>query len=66
MNVTNRWTSLSCKAEGLCFYCVVCLSTLWHNVVRRQKADQCDIVTGTRYIGDGGVYGWDVKRKLIR
>lgn len=33
--------------------------------IRRQKADQCDIVTGTRYIGDGGVFGWDLKRKLI-
>lgn len=24
-----------------------------------------DIVTGTRYAGDGGVYGWDYKRKII-
>lgn len=24
-----------------------------------------DIVTGTRYSGDGGVFGWDFKRKLI-
>lgn len=24
-----------------------------------------DIVTGTRYSGDGGVYGWDFKRKFI-
>lgn len=24
-----------------------------------------DIVTGTRYAGTGGVYGWDFKRKLI-
>jgi dolichol-phosphate mannosyltransferase len=24
-----------------------------------------DIVTGTRYSGDGGVYGWDLKRKLV-
>jgi dolichol-phosphate mannosyltransferase len=22
-------------------------------------------VTGTRYAGDGGVYGWDLKRKLV-
>ena len=44
--------------------CVICL--LCYNVDRRQKADQCDIVTGTRYVGDGGVYGWDLKRKLIR
>ncbi|KAI3384100.1 hypothetical protein SNEBB_006453 [Seison nebaliae] len=24
-----------------------------------------DIVTGTRYSGNGGVYGWDVRRKII-
>ena len=24
-----------------------------------------DIVTGTRYASDGGVYGWDLKRKLV-
>ncbi|TQS34557.1 hypothetical protein Golomagni_05053 [Golovinomyces magnicellulatus] len=27
--------------------------------------DGYDIVTGTRYAGDGGVYGWDLKRKLV-
>ncbi|KAI5855377.1 nucleotide-diphospho-sugar transferase [Tricharina praecox] len=30
-----------------------------------QKARDLDIVTGTRYAGDGGVYGWDLKRKLV-
>ena len=32
-----------------------------------KKATECkyDIVTGTRYSGGGGVYGWDLKRKLI-
>jgi len=30
-----------------------------------QKAHDYDIVTGTRYAGDGGVYGWDLKRKLV-
>lgn len=29
------------------------------------KEKRCDIVTGTRYDGIGGVYGWDFKRKLI-
>jgi len=24
-----------------------------------------DIVTGTRYARDGGVYDWDLKRKLV-
>lgn len=33
--------------------------------INLQKETQCDIVTGTRYAGDGGVYGWDFKRKLI-
>ncbi|KAI9875431.1 MAG: dolichol-P-mannose synthesis [Pleopsidium flavum] len=30
-----------------------------------QKSGNYDIVTGTRYAGDGGVYGWDLKRKLV-
>ena len=24
-----------------------------------------DMVTGTRYVGEGGVYGWDLKRKAV-
>ena len=31
-----------------------------------QKRQDYDIVTGTRYSGDGGVYGWNLKRKTIR
>lgn len=30
-----------------------------------QKKNNHDIVTGTRYAGNGGVYGWDLKRKLV-
>ncbi|XP_058818900.1 dolichol-phosphate mannosyltransferase subunit 1 [Topomyia yanbarensis] len=30
-----------------------------------QQVTNFDIVTGTRYKGTGGVYGWDFKRKLI-
>lgn len=33
-------------------------------MIARQKERDYDIVTGTRYAGDGGVYGWDLKRKL--
>ncbi|EGW30862.1 uncharacterized protein SPAPADRAFT_62758 [Spathaspora passalidarum NRRL Y-27907] len=33
--------------------------------IAKQKSQNFDIVTGTRYAGDGGVYGWDFKRKLI-
>ncbi|GAO46592.1 hypothetical protein G7K_0819-t1 [Saitoella complicata NRRL Y-17804] len=33
--------------------------------IQLQKAKKLDIVTGTRYAGDGGVYGWDLKRKTI-
>jgi dolichol-phosphate mannosyltransferase len=29
----------------------------------RMKSGEADVVTGTRYVG-GGVYGWDLKRKL--
>lgn len=33
--------------------------------IAKQKEGNYDIVTGTRYAGNGGVYGWDLKRKLI-
>ncbi|KAL1493770.1 hypothetical protein ABEB36_009460 [Hypothenemus hampei] len=33
--------------------------------VQTQKSRNYDIVTGTRYIGSGGVHGWDFKRKLV-
>lgn len=33
--------------------------------IRKQKEDDYDIVTGTRYAGNGGVYGWNLKRKVI-
>ena len=33
--------------------------------IKKQQDTQCDIVTGTRYRdGEGGVYGWDFRRKL--
>ncbi|KAL7304881.1 hypothetical protein TKK_0002686 [Trichogramma kaykai] len=34
-------------------------------MIKRQKETNCDIVTGTRYAGNGGVYGWDFRRKFI-
>ena len=33
--------------------------------IARQKASGTDIVTGTRYRPAGGVYGWDLRRKLM-
>ncbi|XP_046842041.1 dolichol-phosphate mannosyltransferase subunit 1-like [Xenia sp. Carnegie-2017] len=33
--------------------------------IRKQKEGDYDVISGTRYIGSGGVYGWDLKRKLI-
>lgn len=33
--------------------------------IKKQKEGNYDLVSGTRYIGDGGVNGWDFKRKLI-
>jgi dolichol-phosphate mannosyltransferase len=36
------------------------------DMIRVQATKDYDIVTGTRYAGkDGGVYGWDLKRKLV-
>ncbi|MDI1493048.1 MAG: dolichol-P-mannose synthesis [Ramalina farinacea] len=34
-------------------------------MIATQQHGDYDIVTGTRYAGDGGVYGWDLKRKLV-
>ena len=34
-------------------------------MIAKQKQGDYDIVTGTRYAGNGGVYGWDLKRKLV-
>lgn len=34
-------------------------------MIRKQKELDYDVVTGTRYAGNGGVYGWDLKRKLV-
>ncbi|KAK8751374.1 hypothetical protein OTU49_014468 [Cherax quadricarinatus] len=33
--------------------------------IKKQKEGNYDLVSGTRYIGSGGVYGWDLKRKVI-
>lgn len=34
-------------------------------MIRVQREKNYDIVTGTRYAGNGGVYGWDLKRKFV-
>ncbi|CAD5110867.1 DgyrCDS232 [Dimorphilus gyrociliatus] len=33
--------------------------------IKKQQEKDYDVVTGTRYIGNGGVYGWDLKRKAV-
>lgn len=33
--------------------------------IEKQQSGDLDVVSGTRYAGNGGVYGWDLKRKLI-
>jgi len=33
--------------------------------IRLQQESDLDVVTGTRYIQGGGVYGWDLRRKLV-
>ncbi|KAJ4127108.1 dolichol-P-mannose synthesis [Fusarium equiseti] len=34
-------------------------------MVALQEKGNYDIVTGTRYAGNGGVFGWDLKRKFV-
>lgn len=33
--------------------------------IEKQKTEDFDVVSGTRYVGTGGVHGWDFKRKLV-
>ena len=33
-------------------------------MIAKQKTGDYDIVTGTRYAPGGGVYGWDLKRRM--
>ena len=34
-------------------------------MISKQAEEDYDVVSGTRYDGDGGVNGWDLKRKII-
>ena len=34
-------------------------------MIEKQRSADYDIVTETRYAGNGGVYGWDLKRKFV-
>lgn len=36
-----------------------------YDFIEKQQKEKSDIVTGSRYIGNGGVYGWSLKRKII-
>ena len=33
-------------------------------MIKKQAEKDYDVVTGTRYAGNGGVYGWDLRRKV--
>ncbi|KAK2169603.1 hypothetical protein LSH36_8g00022 [Paralvinella palmiformis] len=33
--------------------------------IKKQAEGNFDIVSGTRYRGNGGVFGWDLRRKII-
>lgn len=33
--------------------------------IQRQRATNSDVVTGTRYVSQGGVCGWNLRRKLV-
>ncbi|CAN8068695.1 unnamed protein product [Agarophyton chilense] len=33
--------------------------------IEKQTQTGCDVVTGTRYVPSGGVYGWTLRRKLV-
>lgn len=64
--------SLELELRATCLCCVQCLLMFWtclqpkyiDAMVHKQVSTGCDVVTGTRYIAPGGVFGWDFKRKL--
>lgn len=33
--------------------------------IQKQRETGCDIVSGTRYVREGGVHGWTLRRKLV-
>lgn len=45
---------------------IVLISFFFACDYRLQQEKNYDIVSGTRYKTGGGVYGWDLKRKLVR
>ena len=58
-------SSSGCGGTALtCGLCVVQPKFIGEFIAKQQEGDY-DIVTGTRYSGGGGVYGWDLQRKLI-
>ena len=49
------------------FFCLTHLGTQRREKEKGslQRKHDYDIVTGTRYIPGGGVYGWDLQRKVV-
>uniref|UniRef100_A0A674BRL6 Dolichol-phosphate mannosyltransferase subunit 1 n=1 Tax=Salmo trutta TaxID=8032 RepID=A0A674BRL6_SALTR len=45
--------------------CHILIHRILNIVCLKQREGGYDLVSGTRYRGDGGVYGWDLRRKLI-
>lgn len=54
-NLSSKRTSFTNDSSSQPFF----------SAVRAQKQGNYDIVTGSRYIAGGGVYGWDLRRKVI-
>ena len=34
------------------------------HMIAKQRETNCDVVSGTRYAGEGGVFGWNLTRKI--
>ncbi|KAF9798739.1 hypothetical protein SFRURICE_021536 [Spodoptera frugiperda] len=46
-------------------FIIIMDADLSHHFIELQREHDLDVVSGTRYKDDGGVHGWDFKRKLI-
>lgn len=64
--MTFRQLSTKCRNNNYIIYLLYHFQPKFipHFIELQRKYDY-DVVTGTRYEGGGGVYGWDFKRKLI-
>ncbi|GMS96794.1 hypothetical protein PENTCL1PPCAC_18969, partial [Pristionchus entomophagus] len=68
---TGEWSTVTDDYGSSFSFVILMDADLSHHpkfipeMIELQQKHEYDIVTGTRYVGDGGVSGWDFRRKII-